>query len=178
MRTRKSIAAILVFGLTVMGAPVSLMAQGVQQGSVSGEALDAGGRPLANIRVELFEAINRQPLGVALQTTLTGSQGDWTFTHVDPGEYVVQIVVNGHIAGIPVSVGAGTMLGGVLIVAPSAATPDPIAGAALATLIAAIAGAALVTTVVITRGGRELASGRLSSNLQHGRCHLAVPLHS
>jgi len=155
MCTRRSIAAILVFGLAVMGAPVSLMAQGVQQGSVSGEALDAGGRPLVNVQVELFEAINRQPLGVALQTTLTGSQGDWTFTHVDPGEYVVQIVVNGHIAGIPVSVGAGTMLGGVLIVAPSAATPDPIFGlapGATAALLGAVA-AGIITAVVVSTGG-------------------------
>ena len=154
---RKPIAAILVLGLAVMGAPLGLMAQvpGVQQGVISGEAVDAGGRPLPNIRVQLLEAAGGgQSLRVVLQATLTGSQGEWTFTNVEPGEYVVQIVVNDHVAGIPVSVGAGAMVGGVLIVAPSAvalsAFPGGEVGAALVTV--AVAGGILGTVIYFNDG--------------------------
>ena len=100
---------------------MGLFAQAVQQGSIAGEALDAGGRPLANIPVELLRAVAGQPVGGAVQTTTTDSRGAWTFTNLAAGDYVVRIIVNGQIAGVPVSIGAGESFGGVLIVAPSAA---------------------------------------------------------
>ena len=83
---RKVVASVLVLGLMSFGAPVGLLAQAAQQASISGEALDAGGRPLANIRVDLLEAAAGQPVGGVLQTTTTTSEGAWTFTSVEPGD--------------------------------------------------------------------------------------------
>ena len=156
---RKSIAAILVLGLVGMSAPVGLMAQaqGVQQGSIDGEALDVGGRPLPGVQVELFEAAGGQPIGVALQATVTNSRGQWSFAAVEPGEYVVRIVVNDLVAGIQVSVGAGATVAGLLIVAPSAATVDLQIGGGLsnAAKIGLVAGgiAGVIAGVIIAKDG-------------------------
>ena len=90
-------------------------------GTVSGQATDAAGRPLANVRVELLEggASLRWP-GRVVQATLTGVQGAWTFGRVPSGQYVVRVMVGGHAAGVPVTVGSRPV-DRVLVVAPSAA---------------------------------------------------------
>jgi hypothetical protein len=110
------IAACMVAGA---GAPPGALARAV--GTVSGQALDAGGRPLANVRVELVEAVAARPTGRVVKMTVTGVQGAWAFRRVSPGEYVVRMAVGGHTAGAPVTVG-GTVPGHMLIVAPSIAT--------------------------------------------------------
>ena len=73
---RKAVVFALVFGLKSFGAPVGLFAQAAQQGLIAGEALDAGGRPLANIPVELLQAVAGQPVGSAVQTTTTDSRAE------------------------------------------------------------------------------------------------------
>ncbi len=153
---RKAVASVLVFGLLSFGAPVGLFAQAARQGSIAGEALDAGGRPLANIPVELLQAVAGQPVGGVLQTTTTDSRGAWIFANVEAGDYVVRIVVSGQIAGIPVSLGPGAGLSNLVIVAPSSAAPAPVflgLGALLGTVVAVSVVAAVITTVVILNDG-------------------------
>ncbi|MFH1269031.1 MAG: carboxypeptidase-like regulatory domain-containing protein [Planctomycetota bacterium] len=118
---RRLMAVVLVLAMTSLGAPVGALAQtstAAQPGSVSGEALDAGGRALVGQPVELVQA------GLVLQTTTTGSRGEWTFASVSPGDYVVRVVINGRVAGIRVSLAPGQALAGEMIVAPSAAAPS------------------------------------------------------
>lgn len=155
---RKAGVLVLILGLMSLGTPAGLFAQAAQQGSIAGEALDAGGRPLANIPVELLQAIAGQPIGGAVQTTTTDSRGAWTFTNVEAGDYVVRIMAGGQVAGIPVVVTAGVAVTNQLIVAPSLATTSLQAGApaalstpALAGIVAGVVGA-IVAAVVITDG--------------------------
>ena len=154
---RKTVVFALVFGLMSFGAPVGLFAQAARQGSIAGEALDAGGRPLANIPVELLQAVAGQPVGGVLQTTTTDSRGAWTFTNLEGGDYVVRIIVNGQIAGIPVSLGPGAGLFNLVIVAPSSASAVPVfllaLGPLLATTVVVAAVAAVITTVVVVTDG-------------------------
>ena len=146
---RKAVASVLVFGLVSFGAPVGLFAQAAQPGSIAGEALDAGGRPLANIPVELLQAAAGQPIGGVLQTTTTDSRGAWTFAYVEAGDYVVRIAISDQVAGIPVSLDPGAELSNLVIVAPSSAAAVPVF-AALGPLLGTVVVASVVTVVAVT----------------------------
>lgn len=160
LAVRKAGVVVLILGLMSLGAPVGLFAQAAQQGSIAGEALDAGGRPLANIPVELFHAVAGQPVGGALQTTVTDSRGGWAFTSVVAGDYIVRIMLSGQVAGIPVVVTAGAAVTDQLIVAPSLATTSlqavGAAGAlstgAIAGVIAAVVGGVVAAVLVLSDG--------------------------
>lgn len=146
---QKLLALTLVFIAGSFGVPAGLVAQAQapsELARISGGAVDAGGRALVNQRVELDRA------GAIVNSTNTGSRGEWSFTNVSPGDYVVRMVVNGHVAGIPVSVTSGQMVTSALIVAPSAAAPSAaLAPAALALILGGVA-AAVITTVVAVSG--------------------------
>lgn len=110
--------AVLAVALAsaVSGTP-PLLAESA--GWVSGHAVDAAGRPLPSLRVELLKAFRGQPLGVPLQARVTDGRGAWSFSGVPAGDYVVRMVERGRIAGVPVSVAESSGATGVLIVAPS-----------------------------------------------------------
>ena len=144
---RKLIALALVLVTISLGAPVGVFAQSpgsAQLGAISGETLDAGGRALVNLRVELVQA------GEVVQSTTTGSRGEWSFTNVAPGDYVVRMVINGQVAGSRVSLTPGQTIARALIVAPSAAAPSAVFLAALGLLGGALVTAAVVVAVVTT----------------------------
>lgn len=150
---RKLVAVALVLITASLGAPVSVFAQtskAAQLGTISGEAVDAGGRALVNQRVELVQS------GEVVQTTTTGSHGEWTFTGVIPGDYVVRIVINGQITGVRVLVAPGQAVINALVVAPSAAAPSAAflfrLGPLFSTIIVGTIVAAVVTTVVVVTG--------------------------
>ncbi len=144
---RRMIALALVVVFASIGAPISVPAQESTRadlGMIAGEAVDAGGRPLANQRVELVQG------GVVLQSTTTGVRGEWRFSGVLPGEYVVRMVINGQVAGIRVSVAPGQTIEHALIVAPSAAAPSAaIFGLPFLLGFLLVAGAAAVVTTII-----------------------------
>lgn len=113
---------------------------GAQDSAVSGQLVNASGQGLDGITVELFAAEAGQPVGAALQTGTSGARGFWAFSGVPVGEYVVQAVIEGAVAGIPVSVGAAAVTG-VVLTAPTAAAIAA-AGAAAGTAAGAAAGGA------------------------------------
>ena len=141
---RKVLTLALVIIAASFGASAGTFAQTPQLGGVSGELVDAGGRALANERVELVQA------GVAVQTATTGNRGEWSFAGVAAGDYVVRVSINGQTAGIRVTVAAGQPVAGALIVTPAAAAPSAaLSRPALYTLLGAIAAAAITTGVVV-----------------------------
>lgn len=146
---RKLLAVGLVVTTVFLGIPVGALAQTASRndvGTIAGEAVDAGGRALVGQRVELVQG------GLVIQTTTTGPRGEWRFTNVAPGEYVVRLVVNGQVSGIRVSLAAGQAVERALLVAPSAAAPSAafLAGLGLLGTIALIGiTAAVITTIVI-----------------------------
>ena len=150
---RKLLTLALVLVTASLGAPVGVFAQSpgsAQLAAISGETLDAGGRALVNQRVELVRA------GDVVQSTTSGSRGEWSFTNVAPDEYVVRTVVNGQVTGIRVTVTSGQTIAHALIVAPTAAAPSAAFLAALGllggSLVAAAVVAVIVTTVVVVTG--------------------------
>ena len=88
-------------------------------GSVSGRAVDATGRPLANLRVELVEAFRGHPVGVPVQASLTDRRGAWSFSGVSAGQYVVRMVQRQRMTGVAVSVADASEVVDVSLVAPS-----------------------------------------------------------
>lgn len=145
---RRGAAVTVVLMLVLSGLPVGLAQTRTQVGAISGQAMDAGGRPLINQRVELVQG------GRVVQTTVTGLRGEWSFANVAPGEYVVRLVINDQVTGIRVFLAAGQTITDAVIVAPSAAAPSAAFLAALPLLasIAIVAGiaAAVVTVIVVT----------------------------
>ena len=116
---RVFLALLLSAVVSGIGIPPHLLAR--EAGTVSGQVLDAGGRPLASVRVELVEGHGSRSSGSVVQVTSTGAHGAWAFDRVPRGEYVARMALNGHMAGVPVTVGESPV-GRVLIVAPSIAT--------------------------------------------------------
>ena len=150
---RKLLALTLVLVAGSLGVPAGIQAQApvrAQLASISGSAVDAGGRALINERVELVQA------GQTVASTNTGSRGEWSFMNVAPGDYVVRLVIGGQVAGIRVSVTSGQTVASALIVAPSAAAPSAqfLSGLGVlgTTLVVAGAVAAVIATVVLVTG--------------------------
>jgi hypothetical protein len=147
---RKLVALVLALVTITVGTPAFAQAPAaLKNGSVAGESVDAAGRAIAGQRVELLRA------GEVVQTTATDSRGDWVFTNVPAGEYVVRMNVNGQIAGVRATVTAGQSTKA-LIVTSSAAAAKPAFLLALGLLGGLAAGAAVtaivVTTVVVATG--------------------------
>lgn len=110
---RKPLIFALAFVTAAFWMPAGLLAQ-TPSGLVSGRAVDASGRGVANQRVELVQNT------LVVSTVTTDVMGDWSFAGVAPGDYVVRMNIKGHIAGVRVSVASGQMLTGTLIVVPTA----------------------------------------------------------
>jgi hypothetical protein len=143
----------LVLVTASLGFPVAGYAQtrtAASLGTVSGETVDAGGRALANQRVELVRDTE------VLNSTTSGSRGEWSFANVPTGDYVVRTVINGKISGARVTVTPGQMIARAVIVAPSASAPSPAFLASLGllggSLVVAGVAAAIITTVVVVTG--------------------------
>ena len=117
---RKLITLALAVTMLSMGVGSNVFAQtGANlRGTVTGEAVDAGGRATPGQRVELVQS------GQVVQTTVTGSNGHFMFTNVAAGDYIVRVLVNGQPAGVRVSLASGAAVANALIVTPSAAAPS------------------------------------------------------
>ena len=132
---RVLISATLVAALS--GATPLLAATA---GPVSGHALDAGGRALAGVRIELVRATQDRPVGLPARVQRTDAQGAWSFRSVPAGEYVVRMTHGDRSTGVPVSVSDGTGARGVVIVAPSLPSLERFSQAQAAAGAAAAAG--------------------------------------
>ena len=60
-------------------------------GTISGTVTDDSNAPIVSVEIQLFEDTNADGNadGVAISTTFTNSSGDYTFTGLEPGYYVV-----------------------------------------------------------------------------------------
>ena len=114
---RKMVACLAVSGLLWFSPAPALPAQATS--AVQGRVVDAAGRPLRDLTVQIFAAEGGQPVGSALQVGVTDAQGTWAFSGLTPGEYVIQAVSGASSFGVPVTVGAAPTLG-LQMLAPSA----------------------------------------------------------
>lgn len=143
----------LTFALTVAVAagsitPLTLSAQtpalNKVAGALSGRSVNAAGQGLAGERVELVRDTT------VVSSVTTNGLGEWSFRGVESGVYVVRMNVRGRIAGVRVTVAAGQVVTGTMIVVPAATASLQIGTLAnLLTLLPA-ATATTVQTVAAT----------------------------
>ncbi len=159
---RTFVSTALVLSLAAAGVPCSLVAAQPQVsprgGMVSGIAHQTNLQPLANARVQIRN-VNTGSLSAA---TTSAAGGEFSFSSVQPGTYVLEIVdAHGRIVGMspPYAVAEGAVLSvSVVAVAAGAATSGDSAGFSILGLgpltslvVLGAAGAAGVTAVVATR---------------------------
>jgi hypothetical protein len=164
---RKSFAVVLAIAL-VTSASAPLLAQ--QGGAVEGVAQSADKAPLPNFRVNVRNANTGELAG----STTSNQAGQFAFTSLQPGSYVVEIVdATGKVVGLStsVSVAAGSTVT-VTVGASAAGAIAAASGGGLSLLglgplasvaVAGAASAAAVTAVVATRGGKIVVCHKASS---------------
>ena len=188
------LSAAMIFGAVPIGA-AGAARQG-QTGTIEGTARDAQQQPLANYTVQLRNV----QTGQLVSTGTTSQAGQFTFTSIPPGSYVVEIVnAAGEIIGTtaPIAVAAGTVA--TVTVMASAAGAMAAAGGAgfgifglgTAASAALIGGVAVGTTALIaTRGNKitichkpagepaqtlEISESAWDAHLAHGDSRGACP---
>ena len=154
---KKLLASTLCLALSLSVAPVNLIAAGraiaQTNGAISGLAT-VDGKPLGNVTVRLRNVDN----GTLAGETKANAQGQFSFSGLGPGNYVVETVsANGTILGTSTAIAltSAAMVVANVTVGTSSAL---LAGAGVAG--AAGAGAGLSTTAIVLIGtGVALATG-------------------
>lgn len=142
---RRLLALFLVSVSLSFGIPIGLAAQVAKAGSISGEAVDAGGRGVVGQRVELVQD------GIVVQATTTGARGAFSFSNLAVGDYIVRVMINGTPAGVRVSLTGRNAVTNATIVTPAVAAPlGPSVPAILIPLIAGAVTATIATVTVVT----------------------------
>ena len=150
---KRFLAFTLVVALVLIGLPAPLAAAATPQanGQISGAAKDNDQRPLPNTVVRLRNVANGQLVGA----TRTNTLGEFSFTGLGQGTYVIEIVdAAGKIIGTSaqISLAAGTMaVSGVAITATAAGAAAAAGGGAF---FASTAG-----VVLIVAAGAGVATG-------------------
>jgi hypothetical protein len=163
-----SLAVLLAVSLAG-GSPAAALAQ-QQSGAVEGIAQSADKAPLPNFRVNVRNANTGELAG----STTSNQAGQFAFTSLQPGSYVVEIVdAAGKVVGLSTSIGVAA--GSTVTVTVGASAAGAIAAASggglsllglgpLASVaVAGAASAAAVTAVVATRGGKIVVCHRFSA---------------
>ena len=147
---KKLFASVLCVALAVSMSPINLIAAGraFQTGQISGTAV-LEGKPIPNTTVRLRNVDSGSLVG----STTTNAAGEFSFTGLPEGNFVVETVSsNGTILGTSaVSLTAATMVVANLTIGASAAAVAAAggAGAVLGTAAAVGAGAGLGTGVLV-----------------------------
>ena len=146
---KKLFASVLAFALTLTMSPINLIAAVRQTGQISGVAA-LEGKPIPNTTVRLRNVDSGQLVG----NTTTNAAGEFSFTGLPEGNFVVETVSsNGTILGTSaVSLTAATMVVANLTIGASAAAVAAAGGAGVVlgtTAAVAGVGAGLGTGVII-----------------------------
>jgi carboxypeptidase family protein len=165
---RRVLSFGLVMAVTLVGMPLGAYAatkatsgrQGQGTGTLNGVAQGADRAPLSNYTVRVRDVADGQIAG----TTTSSGAGEFTFTGLQPGNYVVEVVdAGGQVVGLSPTLGVTTgsamtvtinaSAGGALTAA-SASSGFSLFGLGTLGSVAVItaAGVAGVTAVVATRG--------------------------
>lgn len=145
-------AAVSVFTLTPLSA-----AQDARAGRITGTAKDAQGQNLANYAVRVRNVATGQLAG----STTSGAAGQFSFTALTPGTYIVEIVnEKGEIIGTSSSI---TVTAGGTAVVTVGATPAAAAAVAAkggTAFFASTAGLITVAAVAAGVAGVTIAANR------------------
>lgn len=147
---RRSFASLLIALSVTLGMPAVGSAQAGRSALLNGQIVDAGGRGSSGRTVELISD------GMVVGMTTSSADGHFSFAVGGSGLYVVRTIVNGHPAGVRVSVVRGENPPMALLVLPSAATSSAQIGVLISSglnvLVAAgtVAASTLTSTLVTT----------------------------
>ena len=159
---KKLLASALCVALSMTLAPINLIAAGraiAQAGAISGVA-SVDGKPLANVTVRLRNVDTGQLVG----NSTANAQGEFSFTGLGPGNFVVETVsANGTILGTStvIALTAAAMVATGVSVGTSAAALAAAGGVGAATVgVGAAAGAGALgmsgTALALTAVGATL----------------------
>src|SRR5438067_6979000 len=127
---KKILAVTMMMAMALMSAPASIVAAQAQAvGTISGTATSQSGQSLANMTAQLRNLATKQLVG----TTTTYAQGAFSFTGLNPGQFMVEVVnAQGAIVGTTsaITLSAGAMVATGITVTATAA--GAIAGGAAA----------------------------------------------
>jgi len=147
---KKVLAVAMMIALALTMAPVSIFAQAT--GTIAGTARAQGGQPLANSTAQLRNLATKQLVG----TTTTNAQGAFSFTGLNPGQYMVEIVnaqgaIIGTTSAITLSAGAMAATGvTVTATAAGAAAGGTAAAGGVGSFFGTTAG--IITAVAVVGG--------------------------
>jgi hypothetical protein len=143
---RRSIATLLIALSVTFGLPAVGSAQVARSATLFGQIVDVAGRGSSGRTVELVRG------GVVVGMATSNHDGQFSFAVSGAsGTYVVRTFVNGHTAGVRISVVGGENPPMALLVLPSAATSSPQIGVFISTAASALAsGISLATSVAVT----------------------------
>lgn len=142
---RKSLAVLLSILTLALGAPMVGIAQAPRSTSVSGQVVDTGGRGAAGSRLELVSD------SMVVATTMSTTDGHFSFPGVPLGSYVVRTYVNGQPIGIRVTATAGSPASALLVLPSVAgASPAVVAGPLIGMLGPVLAGTVAVSATAVT----------------------------
>jgi hypothetical protein len=165
---KRILATAMVVAMALTCAPASIFAAQAPAGTISGTATSQGGQSLANMTAQLRNLATKQLVG----TTTTNAQGAFTFTGLNPGQFMVEIVnAQGAIVGTTsaITLSAGAMVAtGVTVTAVAAGAIA--GGAAAAGGLGAFFGTTVgIVTAVAVVGGVTAAVIATQSNASPSR---------
>jgi len=155
---RRLVSTVLVTVMTMVGAPLGVLASPQDLIALKGRAFTPGLQALTDTRVQIRDL----KTGLLVSSTTSNATGDFSFENLKPGDYIVELADgSGHVMGMspPFTLGtAKTVTVSVVAVSTGTAAAGAGAGFSLFGLgpvssvaVLGAAGAAAVTAVVATR---------------------------
>lgn len=150
--------ALIAAVIAMIVAPVAILAQSqLSASAISGRAIDAAGRGVGSQRVELVQGNH------IVATSQTSALGEWSFSDVKPGEYIVRMNIMGRLTGVHVSVFAGQVASGTLIIVSTASVSPQLGG--LASLLTVLPTAVTAATTAAVAAGVETETTELNDEI-------------
>ena len=155
---RRLVSKVLVTVMTMVGAPLAVLASPQDLIGLKGRAFTPGLQALTDTRVQIRDL----KTGLLVNSTTSNASGDFSFENLKAGDYIVELAdASGHVLGMsaPFTLGTAKIVTvSVVAVSTGAAAAGAGAGFSLFGLgtvssvaVLGAAGAAAVTAVVTTR---------------------------
>jgi hypothetical protein len=110
--------ALTVAVVLAVAATTILAQERVLLGSIAGRAMDAAGRGVEGVRVELMNG------SLIVGTATTNTAGDWSIADVKPGDYVARVNIKGRITGVRLTVVGGQQTNAMIVVSTASVAPQ------------------------------------------------------
>jgi hypothetical protein len=152
---RKIVALFVAVSFAAFACSAAVSAAARQQtGGVKGVAADAAKKPLPNHTIQLREAKTGKLVG----TTTTNAAGEYVFSGISPGEYIIEIVdAQGNILGTATVTVSSDRVAVVAVTATALGAAAVAAGAAAGGLAGLLTGTSLLVSAAATAAGITIA---------------------